>query len=229
MTAIAEPPLQTEPGTPMETVADLVQRLGSIPVDRILIQPPPGQATEQDLVEFLARDEGLCELVDGVLVLKEMGYYESRLAVVLISLLEPFVAAKGLGFTLGPDATLGLRRGRVRLPDVSYFAWRRFPNRELPRVKVLAMAPDLAVEIFSERNTPAEMERKLREYFAAGVRLVWYVDPPARTVRVYTSADESRLLTEEDALDGGDVIPGFALLIAEWFQRAGSLAAADAE
>ena len=51
------------------------------------------------------------------------------------------------------------------------------------------MAPDLAIEVLSESNTPAEMERKLKEYFAAGMQLVWYFDPRARTVTVYTAPD----------------------------------------
>jgi Uma2 family endonuclease len=83
------------------------------------------------------------------------------------------------------------------------------------------VAPDLAVEVLSEGNTEAEMERKLREYFDAGVLLVWYVDPEARTVRVYTSPGEARLLGEEDTLDGGSVLPGFRLSIRGWFEEAG--------
>ena len=85
-------------------------------------------------------------------------------------------------------------------------------------------APDLAVEILSESNTPAEMERKLREYFAAGTRLVWYADPVARSVTVYTSPEGSTVLREDDTLHGNDVLPGFRLPIREWFERAGELA-----
>src|SRR5206468_1626606 len=76
---------------------------------------------------------------------------------------------------------------------------------------ILDRAPDLAVEVLSKGNTRAEMDRKLREYFAAGVRLVWLIDPKTRTARVHTSPEEMTRLGEGDTLDGGDVLPGFAL------------------
>ena len=80
--------------------------------------------------------------------------------------------------------------------------------------------PDLVVEVLSKGNTPKEMARKLEEYFRAGVRLVWYVNPKKRTVRVYTAPDRSVLLREDDTLDGGDVLPGFVLSIRKWFAEA---------
>jgi Uma2 family endonuclease len=69
------------------------------------------------------------------------------------------------------------------------------------------------------------MARKLDEYFRAGVRLVWYVDPKRRNVRVYTARDRSELLHEDRALDGGDVLPGFSLSIRDWFAEARRTAA----
>jgi Uma2 family endonuclease len=80
--------------------------------------------------------------------------------------------------------------------------------------------PDLVIEVLSKGNTPKEMARKLDEYFRAGVRLVWYVNPKKRTVRVYTARNRSVLLLENDTLDGGDVLPGFALSIRDWFAEA---------
>jgi Uma2 family endonuclease len=95
------------------------------------------------------------------------------------------------------------------------------PGRILPEEPIPDLAPDLAVEILSRSNTTAEMPRKLAEYFAAGVRLVWYLDPVARNARVFTAPDASQLVTEDQILDGGLVLPGFTLLLREWFQRAG--------
>ena len=76
------------------------------------------------------------------------------------------------------------------------------------------------MEILSESNTKAEMSRKLGEYFAAGTRLVWYIDPPTRGIRVYTAADQCVELQEADTLDGGAVLPGFALPVRDLFDRA---------
>src|SRR5687767_4936390 len=98
------PPLFADP--PIETLGDLLERLGSVPLERVRMHPAPGTATENDV---LARPDGLkrlCELVDGVLVEKAMGYYESRLAVVLIGFLQYFLRKNDLGIVLGADATL---------------------------------------------------------------------------------------------------------------------------
>ena len=81
------------------------------------------------------------------------------------------------------------------------------------------LAPDLAVEVLSEGNTKQEMERKLKDYFFAGVRLVWYIDVKKRTVEVYTSPDQGVTLTEGQNLDGGDVLPGFRLPLRQLFAR----------
>jgi Uma2 family endonuclease len=63
------------------------------------------------------------------------------------------------------------------------------------------------------------MERKRKEYFFAGVELVWEVDPYQRTVSVYTAPDTVTILTERDTLDGGEVLPGFSLRLANLFAR----------
>jgi Uma2 family endonuclease len=82
---------------------------------------------------------------------------------------------------------------------------------------MLDVAPDLAVEVLSPSNTVQEMDRKLRDYFAAGVRLVWYVDPVARTIQVFTAVDQVALLREDDTLTGDPVVPGFALPLRNLF------------
>ena len=85
------------------------------------------------------------------------------------------------------------------------------------KAPILDLAPDLAVEVLSKSNSRGEMQRKLRDYFAAGTKLVWYVDPKKRTVRVYTDPDNAATLTEDRTLDGGDVLPGFTLRLRELF------------
>ena len=204
------------------TLADLVDRLGDVPLDRIRLHPPPGTATEDDVVAHVdGDDKRLCELVDGVLVDKPVGYYESLLAVQLIALLVPFVHEHDLGIVLGADAMPRLAPGLVRLPDVSFISWDRFPGRRLPPRPVADVTPDLAVEVLSPSNTAREMTRRLHEYFAAGCRLAWYVPFGERVVRVYTSPTALRVLGEDDVLDGGAVLPGFSLAVRDWLDRAG--------
>lgn len=220
VTATEPPAAPPSAAPPCETFADLHARLGGVPLSRIRCQPPPGTATEADVLLRPNGEKRLFELVEGTLVEKPMGWYESIVALVLSQLLLNFLDEHDLGVASGPDGTVRLAPGLVRIPDVAFFSWERFPNRQRPAQRVPALVPDLAVEVLSAGNAEAEMEGKLNEYFSTGVRLVWYVDPEPRTVRVYTSPTEFRLLTEDDTLEGGAVLPGLRLSIREWFARA---------
>jgi len=203
---------------PCEDFAELLDRLGHVPPERIRLQPPPGTATEADVLTALeAPRKRLCELIDGVLVEKAMGYSESVLASLLIELLNAFVRPRNLGLVTAPDGTVRLWAGRVRIPDVAFTSWERMPNRRRPPEPIPSLAPDLAVEVLSVSNTVAEMRLKRQDYFSAGVRLVWEVDPRKRTVTVYAASQEPVILTEADTLEGGTVLPGFALPLRELF------------
>jgi len=203
------------------TAADLVERFGPIPLWRVRLDPPPGSATEQHVLELNERHDCLCELVDGVLVEKTVGTYESFLAGELFRRLANFVADRKLGVALPADGMMRLSPGLVRIPDASFVGWDRFPGRRLSRDPIWGPAPDLAVEVVSRSNTTQEMERKLDEYFGVGVRLVWYVYPESRTIEVYAARDRRTVLGEEDVLDGGDVLPGFELSLKEFFAEPG--------
>jgi Uma2 family endonuclease len=207
------------PAVPFENVAEMLEQLGGIDPRRVRSWPPPGKATEKDVLALLDHENRLYELVDGVLVEKVMGLMESAGAVDIISHVSPFVRQHDLGIVAGADGTLRLMPRLVRIPDVSFFSWGQLPRREYPSEPIPDLYPDLAVEVLSEGNTEEEMERKLKEYFLAGSRLVWLVDPEARTVRVHTSPDDATTLTEDDRLDGGDVLPGFSLALKDLFAR----------
>ena len=206
--------------SPLWTLADLAEIFGPLPAHRLRSNPPPGSATEQDVQEIHLREDRLYELVEGVLVEKDMGFFESYLALLLGSILEDFAYRHKRGIVVGADGMMRLASGLVRIPDVSFISWRRLPRRRIPRDPIPKLAPDLAVEVLSAGNTKKEMDRKLQDYFQAGVRLVWYVDPKARTVTVYTAPDQATVLTAEDILDGGAVLPGFSLSLREFFARA---------
>lgn len=207
------------PAGAIETLADLLAQLGGIAPERVRFRPLPGTATEQDVLDIQAREGRLCELVDGVLVEKGMGFRESFLSMALSAILWGFVKPRNLGLVTGADGMVRLSSGLVRIPDVAFIAWNRLPGRRVPTEPIPGLAPDLVVEVLSESNTEAEMSRKRREYFAAGVRLAWFVDPVARTVTVYTAVDQSTLLHAAHTLDGGAVLPGFALPLQELFDE----------
>jgi Uma2 family endonuclease len=199
------------------TIAELLKRLGNIPASRVRLDPTPGTTTEKDVIKVLDRENWPCRLVDGTLVEKPTCYEESEIAATIIILLGSFVCRHKLGIVTGPDGSIRLFPGLVRIPDVAFASWDCFPGRKRPRALIPHLAPDLVVEVRSKSNTKGEMNRKLREYFEAGVRLIWIVDPKKRTVRVHTAVDQSVLFAEDQSLDGGAVLPGFVLPLNQLF------------
>ena len=113
-----------------------------------------------------------------------MGFEESRLAGRTLHLVNSYLDENDLGVCVGADGMMRLAPGLVRIPDLSFINWDRLPGRESPTEPIPDLAPDLAVEVLSDGNTKAEMARKVREYFEAGVSLVWLIDPKKRTARV---------------------------------------------
>lgn len=217
-TATATPVATPAPrATKLETFGDVARRLGGIPPERIIWLPRP--ATEADCVHYCER-YGPAELIDGFLVEKAMGYRESLLAMLVVRHLANFVLPRKLGLVGGPDAIMRVDVEQLRLPDVSFVTWERLLAADAHNLKVAPFGPDLAVEVLSESNTRAEIDQKRREFFAAGTRLVWVIDRKTRTAEVYSDParpDLMALVRDADALDGGAVLPGFALPLAELF------------
>ena len=208
--------------TRFPTIGEVQTRLGDVPVDRILSFPAPGTATALDLLDpRITRGKGV-ELVDGILVRKPMGFREDYIAVVLIQLLGFYLRENNIGALCGSQGLIRFMPNLVRVPDVTFIRWDSVENTadiEDPDTAFLEVVPDLVVEVLSESNTPREMAIKLGEYATAGVKLVWYVDPDAKTVTVYPKGRErgKKVLGVTDTLDGGKVLPGFALPVAELF------------
>jgi Uma2 family endonuclease len=139
----------------------------------------------------------------------------------LIAALEAYADVHDLGVVTGEGGMIRMPDNLVRIPDVSFIGWDQFPDRELPEEGAPEIVPDLAVEVLSKGNTAAEMARKLREYFVVGATLVWFVEPRAKTVTVYSSPTKLKILSASDVLDGGKVLPGFKLPVAKLFTNLG--------
>jgi len=202
------------------SVADLQQHLGGIPAERIRLVPAPGYATEQDLLDIADHEDRLYELEDGVLVEKAMGWQEAVLAAWIITELGAYLKTHNLGQVMGADGPLKILPGKVKLPDVSFIGWNRFPKERLGRRPIPVLVPDLVIEVLSDTNTKREMDRKLKQYFQAGVSLVWYIDPMTRSARAFTSPTDGTEFDENGVLDGGRTLPRFQLSLRELFDRA---------
>lgn len=154
-------------------MAEVVEKLGGIPLHRIRMKPIPRTATEADVLaaEALPRKR-ICELIDGVLVEKTAAYKESLRAAYLIYVLEHFVLARDLGLVTGELGMMQLWPGQIKVPDVAFISWDRLPSRRVPTQPIPEVAPDLAVEILSPSNTEEEMGLKRQDYFPSGTQLV---------------------------------------------------------
>lgn len=183
------------------------------------MDPPPGTATEHDLLRMVEREDRLVELIDGTLVEKPVGHYESYIAGLLVTALNVFVLPRKLGIVYGPDATLRMKSGRVRLPDVTFVSRDDLPGGALPEAPIAAVIPTIAAEVISEGNTVHEMRQKAKEYFESGSKLVWMIYPKTRTVAIFQQLQDepTRTLSENETLDGGAVLPGFQMKVADLF------------
>lgn len=210
--------MSTKMVAPFERVSELLESLGCIAPHRVFLRPTPGSATEADLLAHHRRPDAFpCELIRGILVEKAVGFLEAVVATEICYELSSFVRSLDLGIVVGAGAALRILPGVVRSPDVSFIRWDKMPGRKVPRASIPALHPDLAVEVRRAGNTAGEIECKRRDYFRAGVRLLWVVDPARRSVRVCTPTGDEVTLTEADSLDGGDVLPGLVIPIAPLF------------
>ena len=208
-------PSRPQPRPQFENGAQWLAALGGVPLSRIIFNPWPGDATEADLLYMVDHEKRLCELIDGTLVEKPVGCWEGLIAANIIGLLIAFVNPRALGAVFGADSTMRMKSGRIRLPDVSFVSKARMPQSLAP---VPSLGPDLAVEVLSEGNTEEEMRQKLAEYFQSGTRLAWIVDPDPRTVAVYiTPGGPPSIVPESGQLDGGAVLPGLSIRVADMF------------
>jgi Uma2 family endonuclease len=138
----------------------------------------------------------------------------------LITLLNLFIRPRKSGWILGPDGFVWLLGKRLRAPDVAFVRRDQRPDGKLVTKGYADVAPALAVEIFSPGNTVREIEQKRDDFFAAGTELFWIVYPERREIEVSTSPQAHRTLGAGDTLDGGTVLSGFTLPVAELFAAA---------
>jgi Uma2 family endonuclease len=127
-----------------------------------------------------------------------------------------FVEDHGLGQIFTNDTGFVSERDpdTVRGPDVSF--WSKDRLSVVP-VGYIQVPPDLAVEVVSPDDHFSRIGKKVREYLARGVRLIWVVDPMDRSVTVYRSLKDLHVLTETETLEAGDVVPGFSCRVADLF------------
>lgn len=178
--------------------------------------------TRLTLDEFLARPDTKpgSEYVCGEVYQKPMPDLDHSSVQMLIAfLIKQFLSTSPTGVVaiewrsiFGPPG-----EERVFLPDVAFATHERRAVRGRSERRFLWTPPDLAIEVLSPDQPAGEFADKLQFYLLHGVRLVWVIDPEARTIRVYRPGEDARLLQAGDTLDGGDVLPGFTAAVDDIF------------
>lgn len=172
--------------------------------------------TAEDLLQ-LPDDGNWYELSEGeLIVLSPAAYWSSMVAAAFLVRIRAYVLENGLGIVAGPDGGMLLRRApdTMRAPDVSFVRRDRVPAN-IAASGFIPAAPDLAVEVLSPSDRYSQVSRKIRDYFAAGTRLVWVVDPDDRVTMVHHPDRPVEIIGPEGTLDGGEILPGFTLSLAE--------------
>lgn len=135
----------------------------------------------------------------------------------VVRALGDFVDARGLGVAVAEGGVLLARDpDTVRGPDVAFYSRQRIPANAYGTT--FWGPPDLAVEIVSPSNKASEIAEKVVDYLSAGVRQVWVIDPPARTASVHRADGTTRHMSSNEALEGEDVLAGFRLPLAGFFE-----------
>lgn len=171
--------------------------------------------TAEELL-YLSLPDKRTELVRGQLIVREpAGSRHGAVANRLAYRLTAHVEATGAGCVYAAETGFTLARDpdTVRAPDVAFVAAARLPSTD--PVGFFDGAPDLAVEVLSADDHPAEVLRKVADWLSAGARLVWVVDTERRTARVYRADGSESLLDRDAALSGEGVLPGFTCLLSE--------------
>ncbi|HEY6552511.1 MAG TPA: Uma2 family endonuclease [Vicinamibacteria bacterium] len=171
-----------------------------------------GVISDEELLR-LPKDGNKYELIDGELSVSPAGWAHERVTANLIAAMSAHAKAHNLGDVLGSNALYVLPNGNKRAPDVSFVAAGRLESAG--GGPWLSLVPDLAVEVRSPNDSTRQILDTVGEYLAAGVRLVFVIDPERRSAAAYRSATHVREIGPGGALEGADVLAGFVCPLAD--------------
>jgi Uma2 family endonuclease len=172
--------------------------------------------TADELERMPADDTVFTELDEGeLLTMPPAGWEHGDIGVEITIILGAFVKKHRLGKVLSADTGFRLGNDTVRAPDCAFVRAARVD--EVKSKGFARGAPALAVEIFSPSDSVPQLMRKVKQYFAAGCHTVWIVYPEREEVHVLERTGADRLLTATDTLEAPELLPGFSVPVAEFF------------
>ena len=175
--------------------------------------------TADDLFRLPEDESRWCELIEGEIVRGSIPVFaHSVVAQQASNLLYKFANRMGLGEVIGAKVGYLISRNpdTVLAPDGAFVRKERFvvigaPDGYFPE------APAFIFEVISPTDRMSEVSVKMRHWLQGGVELAWVIDLAARTVAVYQAVDDIQILSEKDAVTGGNVLPGFECRVADLF------------
>jgi hypothetical protein len=204
----------------VRTLADFLHWLGDIPADRVLLRPAPGMGNASDVLRLERQENRLCELICGVAVEKRLGYKEMSVAAALLGALQEHVEARQLGVVTGPEGFYRLSEYLVRIPSVAFCPAGTFRGDIPPGEAAAGIVPQFIAEV-TDGVLPTELERRIEDYFANGVKLAWVIDLSTRAATVYSSTKKFKAISARGTLDGGRLLGGFKIQLAKLFDHFG--------
>jgi Uma2 family endonuclease len=182
------------------------------------------RVTQDDFRAYIEQPENAdkwFELIDGVIheVIMPKPIH-AIVALIVAGMLRSFVIPHNLGQVVGDGCLFYLPNGDTVIPDAAYIS----NEREAGIPDEYHIAPDVAVEVISPSNRPREVNAKVESHLASGTRQVWVLYPEQRVLDVWTPGADGtaikRKYTVADMLTGGDVLPGFSVVVGELFPKA---------
>ena len=203
----------------IDTLADLVRWLGDLPIDRICVTPPPGLATERDVLAARRTPERwLCELVGGVLIRKAYDFWAAVLSGQVMCRISDIEQIRRKGAMLAGSMPYRLAPGLVRIPDVSFIPWDHFPGRKLVDEEIGTIMPTLVLEVVAPSDGEREIERKRDEYFQAGVEEVWIVDSVRKDAAIWSGPTSVQRFEPGDMVRGSAIFPECSISLEKLFE-----------
>ncbi len=182
------------------------------------VSPPRKKITLTPEFEEEIYSSGRYEIVYGEIKERSMpSPIHGRIQGKITAKLVPHVEKNNLG-EVYTETHFEFAEKLSRVPDVAYVSFERFPETGEDESSRWHIAPDLAVEIISPTDDYEDVQEKITEYFTFGVRQVWIISPESKTLTVYFSRTNVKILTETDELISEDILPGFRLNLSEIFQ-----------
>ena len=161
------------------------------------------------------------ELIQGILCqTMPTGLTHGEVVMNLGGELRRFTKPRRLGRIVGSDSGMLLERNpdTVREPDIAFISAQKLPL-DVRLSGYFEGAPDLAVEVVSPSDSPQDVYHKARMWISFGVPLVWVVNLKTRTIEIHRPGQPLLTLSEDDTLDGGEILPGFTCPVRDIFDQ----------